>query len=113
MVHRREKEIGDLIAQFRVEAGLSQAQLVDLIDRSGGALGQWEKQRNRKTPTLENVDQVINALGLRVHEFFASGTSSVTGARLNGTEAEMLLTFRRLNGKEQRAYMAVLRSLLK
>ena len=61
-------DLGSQIRQLRTSQGITQAELAFRIGVAPPLLCQWE--RNVKTPRLDNLEAVVNALGLRLSEFF-------------------------------------------
>lgn len=58
------------IAYFREKAGLSQRELADRAGLSPGIIGQYET--NRKTPRLETLRRLADALGTSVAELLSA-----------------------------------------
>ena len=58
------------IAYYREKAGMSQRELADRAGLSPGAIGQYET--NRKTPRLETLRRLADALGVSVAELLSA-----------------------------------------
>jgi transcriptional regulator with XRE-family HTH domain len=71
--HHREtdslKAMGEILKEFRLRKGLSQAQLAELVGVSAGHLSRVET--NTKEPSLTLLDTILKALDISV-EFHTS-----------------------------------------
>lgn len=61
--------VGHRIREYRAKKGLSQEELAHRADLHTAHLGQIE--RGEKSPTLDSLEKVVNALGITFEELFS------------------------------------------
>lgn len=111
--------IGARIRKARREAGLSQAQLAELMKVTRSACSQWEQARGT-APRGSRLQRLAALLGVTV-EWLATGHDDSTPRAayptpryhdaLSGDEREILERFARLDRDGQLAVLAVMRRL--
>lgn len=62
-------KLGDRIKEFRLEKGLSQTQLANIIGVSQKAIDYWE--RNINEPKSSYIIAMVKCFGISYDEFFA------------------------------------------
>lgn len=63
------KIIGKRIWQYRNECGISQEELALRADMHASHIGQFE--RGQKSPSIESIEKIVNALDITFAEFFS------------------------------------------
>lgn len=66
------EELGNRIRQMRVAAGLSQPALAKRAEMDYKYLGGVE--RGERNLTIDNIERILNALGIEPHQLWISGT---------------------------------------
>lgn len=61
--------VGSRIREYRAKKGLSQEELAHRADLHTAHLGQIE--RGEKSPTLDSLEKIVNALGITFEELFS------------------------------------------
>ena len=74
-----EEQFRDLLRQHRKRAGLSQAQLAELIERQTNAIQRLEG--GEASPTLEMLERLATALKIEIRDFFGVGHYAVRADR--------------------------------
>ena len=65
--------VGDNIKKFRLEKGMTQAQLADKLNVSGKTISSWEV--NRTEPNMGNIEALSQTLGCRKSDLIGEPTS--------------------------------------
>jgi transcriptional regulator with XRE-family HTH domain len=68
-----ENHFGKTLKELRIAKGITQEQLAELIDKSFGAVGQYE--RGGILPNYETLARIIQALDVDANLFFSRKTS--------------------------------------
>lgn len=64
--------LGERIRDYRMKKGLSQEELAHRADMHTAHLGQIE--RGEKSPTIDSIEKIVNALGITFEELFSFET---------------------------------------
>ncbi|AYV48609.1 hypothetical protein CFHF_19655 [Caulobacter flavus] len=84
---RLEEQVGAIVRHHRTRAGLTQAQLAELIDRQPGAVQNIEN--GKAGPTFETIVRLVRALNINAVELFQHG-DFVVSESANDTLVEIL-----------------------
>jgi transcriptional regulator with XRE-family HTH domain len=81
------REVGDMLAQMRTRAGLTQAELAERLDISAGRVSQLESGTLRNAPSLKTIAQFATACGEAVKLSTARGGASQATAEAADRQA--------------------------
>jgi transcriptional regulator with XRE-family HTH domain len=93
-------QIGEQIRHYRTKLGISQEALALMADLNPAYIGQIE--RGIKSPTVNTVKKIANALGINLHTLFTPISEAVQGeSELRKREMEKIMLFlNRLDDRE-------------
>lgn len=93
-------QIGEQIRHYRTKLGISQEALALMADVNPAYIGQIE--RGIKSPTVNTVKKIANALGINLHTLFTPVSEAAQGeSELRKREMEkIMLSLNRLDDRE-------------
>lgn len=99
-------EIGRIIKALRQERGLSQEALANDVDTATSNLSRIEK--GQRTPSLDLLERIANALGIRVSTLFAlSEANSVSAVPDDANQEDVAFRAQCLTLNAANRYMAL------
>ena len=100
--------VGNRIRIFRAAKGMSQEELAHLADMHASHLGQIE--RGNKSPTVDSLEKIVNALGITFEELFSFDAAPLVTDEPNIGKIESYL--KTMSPDEQNDVLKMIRMLM-